>query len=77
MYTPNAVSKYQTFVNDVNNALQSVESTESTNLFGDFNAHIGTDNETLKDVNGSSVDPEFNDNVRYLLHFVVATGSAL
>ena len=41
-YAPNAVSEYQAFVDDVNDTLQRVGSTESTILLGDFNAHIGT-----------------------------------
>ena len=36
MYTPNAVSEYQAFVNDVNDALQKVGSTKSTILLGNM-----------------------------------------
>ena len=50
MYAPNAVSEYQPFVDDVNNAIQRVGSTESVTLLGNFNAHIGTGDETWKDV---------------------------
>ena len=46
VYAPNAVSEYQAFVDDVNNALQRVGSTESTILLGKFNARTGTDSET-------------------------------
>ena len=52
MNAPDAVSKHQAFVNDVNVALQRKGLTELTILFGDLNAHIGTDNETWKDVIG-------------------------
>ena len=41
VYALNAVSEYQTFVDDVKDALRRVESTETTILLGDFNAHIG------------------------------------
>ena len=49
---PNAVSKYQVFVVDVNYALLRVGSTESIILVEDFNAYIGTDSETWKGVIG-------------------------
>ena len=66
----NAGSKYQAFVDfvdDVNNAFQRVESTESTILMGEFNANIGTDSETRKSVIAKRGDPAFNENSRYLL----------
>ena len=43
VYAPNAMSKYQTFVYEVNDALLRVSPTESAALMGDFNAHVGTD----------------------------------
>jgi len=46
VYAPNAAREYQTFVDEVNDALLRVSSSESTDLIGDFNAHIGTDTET-------------------------------
>ena len=48
VYASNAVGEYQVFVDDVNDALQREESTESKNLLGDFNIHIGTENETWR-----------------------------
>ena len=36
VYAPDVVSDHQSFVNDVNDALQRVGSTESTILFGEF-----------------------------------------
>ena len=47
---PNAVSKYQAFVDDVNDALQRVRSTEVIILLRDFNSHIGTGIGICKDV---------------------------
>ena len=46
VYAPNATSEYQTFVDEVNDALLRVSATESTVLMGDFNAHVGTDTDT-------------------------------
>ena len=63
MYTPNAASEYQASVDDVNDALQRVGSTESAIL---LNAHIGTDSESCKDVIGRHEDPALNENGRYL-----------
>ena len=62
---PNGESEYQAFVNDVNDALQRVGSTESAMLFGDFNAHIGTDNETWKSLIGRRGYQVFKENNRY------------
>ena len=66
MHAPNAVREYQAFVHDVNNAPQSVGSNLQL-LRGDFNAHIGTNNETWKGVIAKHGDPAFNENGRYLL----------
>ena len=52
VYAPNAVSEYQAYMDDVNDALQRAGSTESTILSGIFIAHIGTDSETWKSVIG-------------------------
>ena len=77
VYAPNAGSEYQAFVDDNNNAFQRVGSTESTILMGDFNAHIGTDSETRKDVIGKHGYPAFNENSRFYCSFVLATDSSL
>ena len=52
VYVPNAVSEYLAFVYDVNDALRRIGSIESTILLWEFNAHIGTDSKTWKDVIG-------------------------
>ena len=48
----NATSEYQTFVDEVNDALLRVSATESTVLMGDFNAHVCTDTDTWNGVIG-------------------------
>ena len=40
VHAPNAASEYQTFVDEVNDALLQVSPTKSLVLMGDFNAHI-------------------------------------
>ena len=74
VYAPNASSEYQAFVDEVNDALLRVAPTESTVLMGDFNAHIGTDNETWKGVIGRHGVTGFNENGRYLLQLCCSNG---
>ena len=74
VYDSNGVSEYQAFVGDVNDALQSVRSTESTILLGDFNAQIGTYNETWKGVIGRHGEPAFNENGGHLLQLCCSNG---
>ena len=74
VYAPNAVCEYQAFVDDVNDALQRVGSTESIVLLGDFNAQIGTDSETWKGVIDRHGDSAFNENGRYLLQLCCSNG---
>ena len=52
VYAPNSTSKYQAFVDDVDDALLRVLPTESAVLMGGrVNAHVGTDTDTRKGVN--------------------------
>ena len=62
---PNTVNKYQAFVNDVNHVFQIVGSTKSKIILGNFNAHIGTDSETWKDMIGRHLDPACDENSWY------------
>ena len=72
--TPNGVSEYQAFVNDVNDALQRVGSTESLNLLEDFNVHIGADNEAWKSVIGWHENQRLTRTAGNSRSFVVVTG---
>ena len=74
VYTPNATSEYQTFVDEVNDALLRVSPTESTVLMGDFNVHVGTDTDTWKGVIGKHGVTELNENGRYLLQLRCTNG---
>ena len=74
VYAPNATSEYQTFVDEVNDALLQVSATESTVLMGDFNAHVGTDTDTWKGVIGKHGVTELNENGRYLLQLCCSNG---
>ena len=74
MYAPDAVSEYQAFVVDVNDALQRLGSAESTTLLKNFNALIETDNKMWKGVIGIHGSPAQNKNGRYLLHLCCSNG---
>ena len=52
VYASNVTSEYEAFADEVNDALLRVANSESIVLLGDFNAHVGTDNETWKGVIG-------------------------
>ena len=78
VYAPNAVRKYHAFADDVNDALQRVGSTtESAVLLGNFDALFGKDNKTWKGMIAWYGDSTLKENCRYVLQFVVTTGSAL
>ena len=48
VYAPNIESQCEAFLEEVEVSLRKVTSAESLVLLGDFNAHVGTDNVTLK-----------------------------
>ena len=64
VYAPNATSEYQTFVDEINDALLRVSPTESTVLMGDFNAHVGTNTDTWKGEIGKHGVTGLNENGR-------------
>ena len=66
VYTPNATSEYQAFVDELNDALLRVSPTESIVLTGDFNAHVETDIHTWKGVLGKHGVTGLNENRRLL-----------
>ena len=66
VYAPNAMSEYQAFVDEVNDALLRVSPTESTVLMGDFNAHVGTDTDTWKGVIEKHEVTGLNENRRFI-----------
>ena len=74
VYAPNATSEYQTFVDEVNDALLRVSATEFTVLMGNFNAHVGTDTDTWKGVIGKHGVTGLNENRRYLLQLCCSNG---
>ena len=74
VYAPNATSEYQTFVDEVSDALLQVSATESTVLMGDFNAHVGTDTDTWKGVIGNHGVTGLNENGRSLLQLCCSNG---
>ena len=69
VYAPNTEAQYQPFLDEISVALQKVTSAESIVLLGDFNAHVGTDNKTWKNVIKRQEDFDINRNRRCLLQF--------
>ena len=78
VYAPNSTSKYQAFVDEVNDALLRGLPTESTVLMGGggggVNAHVGTDTDTWKGVNQKHGIIGLNENGRYLLQLCCSNG---
>ena len=75
VYAPSTTSEYEDFVDNVNDALLRVSTTESTGLMGDFNAHVGTNTNTWKGVVGKHEVTGLIENGRYLFSSVTATHS--
>ena len=69
VYAPNTETQYQSFLNEVNVALQKVTSAKSIVLLGNFNAHVGIDDKTWKGVIRKQGDFDINKNRRCLLQF--------
>ena len=67
VYARNAASKYQDFVDEVNNVLLRVSSTESIVLMRDLNVHVETHTDTWKDGIGKYGVTGLIENGRYLL----------
>ena len=61
-------------MDEVNNALLRISSTESIVFMGDFNAHVGTDTDTRKGVIGKHGVTGPNENGRYLLQLCCSNG---
>ena len=77
VYAPNATSEYEAFVDEVNDALSRVANSESIVLLGEFNAHVGTDNKTWKDVIGRHGIAIANENGQYLLQLCSSNGLSI
>ena len=67
VYVANAVRECTAFVDNFNNALQRVESTEFAVLLREFKPYIGADGETRKGAIGRHGDSALNENGRHLL----------
>ena len=77
VYAPNPVSKYQAYVNDVNNAFQRIGSIESPMLLRNFNELVGTARIHGKACLVSMEAPRLSRTAGIYCSFVVATGSAI
>ena len=74
VYAPNAASKYQDFVVEVNDDLLRVSSTKSTVLMGDFKLQVRTDTDTRNRVIKKQEVTGLNENGRCLLQLYCSNG---
>ena len=70
VYAPNKESEYESFIDELESALDSIPDTESYVILGDFNAHVGSDAQGWKGVIGMNGDSSLNSNGVSLLGFV-------
>jgi exonuclease III len=77
IYAPNDGKEYTTFLDEVTEALETVPPTESVMLIGDFNAHVGNDDQTWRGVIGRNGPADFNHNGRLLLDFCACSGLSI
>ena len=77
VYAPNAEAEYQSFLDEVDAALQKVANMDSIILMGDFNAHVGTDSLTWKGVIGRNGNSDLNTNGRRLLDLCCSNGLSI
>jgi exonuclease III len=57
IYAPNDSQEYTAFLDEVTEALETVPPTDSVMLIGDFNAHVGNDDQTWRGVIGRNGPP--------------------
>ena len=76
-YARNATSEYEGLVDEVNDALSRVANSESIIFLGDFNAHVGTYNETWNCVIGRHGISSANENSQYLLQLCSSNGLSI
>ena len=77
VYAPNATSEYEASVDEVNDALSREANSGLSFSLEDFNAHVGTDNETWKGVIGRHGIAGANQNGQYLLQLCSSNGLSI
>jgi exonuclease III len=77
IYAPNDEKEYNPFLEKVAEALETVPPTDSAMLIGDFNAHVGNDDQTWRGVIGRNGSSDFNHNGRLLLDFCACNGLSI
>lgn len=77
LYAPNTERDYDTFLNEVLIAMESVPKTDSLLVIGDFNAHVGNDSQTWSGVIGRNGDIDLNNQGRQLLDFCASSSLSI
>src|SRR5699024_3442811 len=70
-YAPNTEAEYTTFLDELDGGLSRLHPTDSLILMGDFNAHVGTDTETWRNVIGRNGDAHLS---RHRSSWVLGSG---
>ena len=77
VYAPNVESNYPKFLDNVSQVLESIPTSNSILLMGDFNTHIGNDSITWKGVIGPNDNKNLNSQRRLLLDFCSNSGLSI
>ena len=77
MYVPNTELEYGPFLGKAFSVLEGIPQTDSVVLLEDFNAHVGKDAQTWKDVFGKNCDSDSNVQGRLPLDFRTGGGLSI